>query len=103
MSKQQAESFLKDLKKNEDLKNELVSAVEAGDKQLATDQAIQKIIAFAADQGYNFTGDEYKTAISDLQPDGKLSDEELENVSGGGNFFTDLFKNDSGGDITPFG
>jgi len=89
MSTDQAKTFLKKLHQNEKLQEQLVSEIDSGSGELTTDEAIQSVITFASDQGYGFSTDDYETATAELHPDGELSEEELEQLSGGG-FFGDI-------------
>jgi len=90
MSKQQARQFLSKINNNKQLQQKLTKSLNIdSDFNIKSTEHINKIIsditAFAADEGYEFTADEYRTILKNQQMESKdeLSEEELEKVAGG--------------------
>lgn len=84
MSKEQAKAFIKELSNNKSLKKELESSLDVESEEEA-DEVIEQIVGFAAGYGRNFSVDEYKSVIAELKKgEGQLSDDQLNEVSGGG-------------------
>lgn len=89
MSKEQVKAFIRELHNNKSLKTELESSldVEEGaiiDSEEDADEIIDQIVGFAANNGHEFSGEEYKSVIIELKKEnGELSDNQLEDVAGG--------------------
>lgn len=88
MSTEQAQSFIEELEENESLQDEMRSLIQGGNNNgLEAEKILQKIIDFASDHGYEFTAEDYKSAVNNRQEqEGELSDADLEQVAGGGWF-----------------
>lgn len=88
MSKQQAKAFIKELHNDDALKSELESSLDFKDQATIeskenADEVIDQIVGFAAGYGRDFSVDEYKSVISELKKGGELSDDQLDEISGG--------------------
>jgi len=86
MSLQQAEMFLHDLNDDDRLQNKLNDAGDINPEKKVqskehAEKIVNQIIAFAENQGYQFTEEEYHNALKNT--DGELSEDELENIAGG--------------------
>lgn len=88
MSTEQAQSFIEELEDNKSLQNEVKSLIQSGnDSELEPEKIMQQIIDLASNHGYDFTAEDYKSAVSNRQEqEGELSDADLEQVAGGGWF-----------------
>lgn len=71
-----AEQFLKDLKENRELAEGLTEVLASAETE---DEALEKIVGFANENGYEVRKEELN-----IKQSTELSDEELELVSGGG-------------------
>lgn len=90
MSQQQVKKFISDLNDNEELQQKLKDALDIdGDEETESNERMHEIVkqttAFATDQGYDFTADEYRAVLTSkhVEAKGELSEEELEQVAGG--------------------
>lgn len=79
MSQANAVRFLEDVQTNKDLQMKLIPAF---DMEMGAWDA-EKLKELSAENGYDFTYDELKSASKDIVPD-ELSDETLETIAGGG-------------------
>lgn len=90
MSKEQVKAFIKELHNDKSLKSELESTLDLNDEaaiesEEEADAVIDRIVGFAANNDYEFSGKEYKSVIVELNNKNKeLSNDQLDEVSGGG-------------------
>ena len=85
MSQPQVTAFLNDLNENNNLQEQLNDMLDTGGSDQPKEQILKRIVGFAADQGYEITAEEYKSVLKKKQKE--LSDDELENVAGGGSVY----------------
>jgi predicted ribosomally synthesized peptide with nif11-like leader len=89
----QVKAFLKKVHYDQSLHSELKEAVDGDlDAELESESEVNsmvsQIVDFAGGKGFDFSADEYKSMMTKLRsPEGKLSDSQLEGVSGGGGRF----------------
>lgn len=90
MSKQNAEQFLEEIHQNQNLNEQLNSAIDIDVEQGAqlqekSDKIIEKVVAFAQDNGFDFNAADYRSALSEQysETNKELSDADLEQVAGG--------------------
>ena len=88
MAKENVRKFYEKLESSKELQEKLVKAQESyiGDK--ADREAVLEtvLLPIAKEAGYDFTISEYKNAQREAMAEKGMSEEELENVSGGGSF-----------------
>lgn len=91
MSQQQVKKFISDLNDNEELQQKFKDALDIdGDEKIDSNDRVHEIVkqttAFATDMGYEFTADEYRGVLvsKHVEDKGELSEDELEEVAGGG-------------------
>jgi hypothetical protein len=94
MSQQQAKAFLNTVAEDKELEQEATDAIgidpqDGTDSEAIINDIIDQIVVFAGGKDYDFTAEEYKAAfIESKKENGELSEEELDNVAGGGFFDT---------------
>ena len=88
MAKENVKKFYEEISKNKELQEKLKKAQESytGDRSNKAEAAEAIIIPIAKEAGFDFTNEELKKAEMEMAKEKGISEEELENVSGGGGF-----------------
>lgn len=87
MAKENVKKFYEELKNNKELREKLLKAQEnyEGDKSNRQEAAEAIFITVAKEAGFDFTVQELKDGEQEISCEKGISEEELENVSGGVN------------------
>ena len=85
MAKENVKKFYEKLESSKELQEKLVKAQESytGDKEDTSAVLEEVLLPIAKEAGYDFTAEELKAAERELAQEKGISEEELENVSGG--------------------
>ena len=84
MSQEKVKAFFEKIEEDENLNDSYKSIVKGmADSKLDEENAMKEVVQFASQNGYEFTSEDLKIVAKDMMPSGELSDEQLENVSGG--------------------
>ena len=88
IAKENIKKFYEEISKNKELQERFLAAQEyyetegKGEKEILEDI----VLPIAKEAGYEFSVKEYYEASRDIKAENGISEEELENVSGGGGF-----------------
>ena len=86
MAKENVKKFLEELSTNKELQEKFMAAQKGYEAEGKGEEDIFSdiVLPIAKEAGYEFTMSEYKNAQRDVMSEKGISEEELENVSGGG-------------------
>lgn len=88
MAKENVKKFIEEVSKNKELQEKFLAAQEGYKAEGKTEEEVLEdiVIPMAKETGCEFTVSEYRAAHRDAVIEKGISEEELENVSGGGNW-----------------
>ena len=86
MAKENVKKFLEELSTNKELQEKLMAAQKGYEAEGKGEEEIFEdiVLPIAKEVGYDFTISEYRAIQRDVMAEKGISEEELENVSGGG-------------------
>ena len=85
MAKENVKKFIEEVSTNKELQEKFMAAQEGYEAEGKSEEEVLEDIVFpiAKEAGYEFTMSEYRAAHRDVMVEKCISEEELENVSGG--------------------
>ena len=95
MAKENVKKFIKEISENKELQGKFTAAQKGYEPEGKSEDEIFEdiVLPIAKEAGYEFTMSEYRAAQRDVMAEKGISEEELENVSGGGACFIIGFGN----------